>query len=150
MGRGALPLPPRLEGANPAGDQQPHDNESPIKYTTRRTGASPLPHRLWHQQLANLHGRLIRTPGLPKQCPQQGGNTNGAATAKSMDLGLHPGAWNRGGAAGPRQCLKVGEGRPEGIPAIVAGDRPRVSPGPDLYHQHHAFTSTGGNTSTKI
>jgi hypothetical protein len=114
-GRGALPLPPRLEGAYPAGDQQPHDSENPIKYTTSRIEASPLPHRLRHQQLTNLHGGLTRIASLPKQFPR-GCATNGAATAKSMDFGLSPGSLERGWGSGtsttPQRRGEAPAGRP--------------------------------------
>jgi hypothetical protein len=90
MGRGTLLLPPRLEGADPAGEQQPDDSKYPRKY------ARPVrPEHRHHQTSHTITSHWPSMSSSPvtratRRRPQQGCDTHGAAAAKSKDLGFHP------------------------------------------------------------
>jgi hypothetical protein len=92
-GRGTLLLPPRLEGTVPAGEQQPNDSKYPKKYT-RPTETEHRHHHTSHAIACSHRPSMSRSPvtQATRRCPHQGSDTHGAATAKSKNLGFHPGA----------------------------------------------------------
>jgi hypothetical protein len=102
MGRGTLPLPPRLKGADPAREQQADAASTPEntlglpdQSTATTTPATPSP----GTSMSSSH-----ITQASRRRPQQGCGTQGATAAKSKDLGFHSGAWDRGGKEGSRWC----------------------------------------------
>jgi hypothetical protein len=86
----------------------------------------------------------------PQTLPSTGMRHQWHRHCKIYGFGFTPGSLERGWGSGTSTAPQRRGEVPRGRPRRHGRGPTKGFPGPDLYHQHHAFTSTGGNTSTKI